>query len=139
MGCSVLFGGCGCRVDAVKQAADPRPASSWSNRQPLRLGRCRYDKRRSFAVGYADEAPRDNEKAGEEQSEDEENLEIDYMDVLRRRPTFQAVEHLKEKFGETKLKAGGAIVFFGVMFGAIAAVALTNSIDTIIGAMQSYD
>jgi len=52
--------------------------------------------------------------------------------------TIRAVNSLQKSFGyEVKENSGNAILFFGVVFGLIIAVALTNSLDILIGALQT--
>jgi len=52
--------------------------------------------------------------------------------------TIRAVNSLQKSFGyEVKEDYGNAILFFGVVFGLIIAVALTNSLDILIGALQT--
>jgi hypothetical protein len=54
--------------------------------------------------------------------------------------TVRAVNSLSNSFGFIiDKKPGGAVLFFGVVFGLIIAVALTNSLDIVIEAMQLPD
>jgi len=52
--------------------------------------------------------------------------------------TIRAVDSLTRSFGyKVEKEAGKAVLFFGIVFGLIIAVALTNSLDILIGTLQT--
>ena len=76
-------------------------------------------------------------KSDEELREDENRRKkLDYLESLRESPTVRAADDIRDKFGEKEVGTGKAIIFFGVLFAAIAGVAVTNSIDFLISSMQ---